>query len=328
MKNPKDWTKANLHQHLQDAVDLEFWTIPLYLTAAYSIKGLKELEAKSYPDAAKLVLSVVIQEMLHLEIVCNLCNALGHSPRFDTPQYSGSIPFIHPQKTDVPAHLQGYTLALGPLDENRLKLFCAIELPEAEKNTNWETQDSFHSIRQLYLALRDGITHLWGECYTGDAANTRQKRCFGGYKSKGGHHGFSQSVNSLATACNAIEAIIQQGEGASAHHVSPEFQPPREGEKFDTGWYKGELSHYQKLSILLHHRDHLPEVYTLAAGGGIAAAQDKLQIAFTDLRQELASSFNAVGPDMSADFWDKMFALKNAIIGVWEAGACPQFIDS
>ena len=66
MKDPAHWTRHDLHQHLQHAVDVEFWTIPLYLTALYSIKGLKELKPSDYPDAAKLVQSVAIQEMLHL----------------------------------------------------------------------------------------------------------------------------------------------------------------------------------------------------------------------------------------------------------------------
>ncbi|MBC8045416.1 MAG: hypothetical protein H7Y00_01330, partial [Fimbriimonadaceae bacterium] len=78
MKNPALWTKAELYAHLQHAIDIEFWTIPLYLTALYSIKGLKELKQKDYPDAAKLIQSVVIQGMLHLELVCNISNALGY----------------------------------------------------------------------------------------------------------------------------------------------------------------------------------------------------------------------------------------------------------
>ncbi|MEO8086686.1 MAG: ferritin-like domain-containing protein [Bacteroidota bacterium] len=79
MKNPVNWTKKELYEHLQHAVDVEFWTIPLYLTALYSIKGLKTQRKENYPDAAKLIQSVVIQEMLHLEIVANICNALGYS---------------------------------------------------------------------------------------------------------------------------------------------------------------------------------------------------------------------------------------------------------
>ena len=43
MKSPEQWTREELHTHLQQAIDLEFWTIPLYLSALYSIEGLDEL---------------------------------------------------------------------------------------------------------------------------------------------------------------------------------------------------------------------------------------------------------------------------------------------
>ena len=129
MKHPSLWTRTDLHRHLQHALDVEFWTIPLYLTALYSIKGLKTLKPHDYPDAAKLIQSVVIQEMLHLEIVCNLCNALGYSPKFHPPQYRDekNIPFIHPKKESLPSHLHGYMCQPDALSESTLKLFCAIE---------------------------------------------------------------------------------------------------------------------------------------------------------------------------------------------------------
>jgi hypothetical protein len=85
MKHPTQWNKEDLYKHPQHALDLELWTIPLYLTALYSIKGLKNLKSHDYPDAAKLVFAVVIQEMLYLELVCNICNALGYSPRLKMP---------------------------------------------------------------------------------------------------------------------------------------------------------------------------------------------------------------------------------------------------
>lgn len=34
----KGWTPKHVRKHLKNAVYLEMWTIPLYLTAAYSIK--------------------------------------------------------------------------------------------------------------------------------------------------------------------------------------------------------------------------------------------------------------------------------------------------
>src|SRR5206468_147070 len=129
MKHPSLWTKSDLHHHLKHALDLELWTIPLYLTALYSIKDLKKLKPHDYPDAAKLIYSIVIQEMLHLELVCNISNALSYAPKFSPPVYDEQkgIPFIHPTKDCLPELLAGYSVKPQALNENSLRLFCAIE---------------------------------------------------------------------------------------------------------------------------------------------------------------------------------------------------------
>src|SRR5678816_3848708 len=144
MKDPLYWEKSDLHHHLQHALDLELWTIPLYLTALYSIKDLHRKPHSEYPDAAKLIFSVVIQEMLHLELVCNISNALGFSPSFYPPCYDEKkgIPFIHPTKDCLPPALTGYEVIPQALNQHSLRLFCAIELPHPAKETVWENEKS------------------------------------------------------------------------------------------------------------------------------------------------------------------------------------------
>ena len=329
MKDPARWTRQDLHQHLQHAVDVEFWTIPLYLTALYSIKGLKELKPSAYPDAAKLVQSVAIQEMLHLELICNICNALGYAPRFHPPQYreAHSIPFIHPHQHALPAHLHGYKCELGALDESRLKLFCAIELPHAPSEIRWEEEHSYTSIAMMYAALMEGVPLQWDASYVGAARNTRQKWTFKEYHERSGrHHGFSQTVHSLDDAFRAMDAIIEQGEGADSTRVPVEFRPPslEAGKEFDPGWFRGDLSHYHKFSLLLHHRDKLPEVHAVVPGADSATAQTELQVHYRRFLSELEASFRSDGPEMTPTFWDAMFGLADALIAVWESGACPE----
>ncbi len=328
MKDPAHWTRLDLHQHLQHAVDVELWTIPLYLTALYSIKGLKGLQPPAYPDAAKLVQSVAIQEMLHLELIGNVCNALGYTPRFHPPRYrdAGSIPFIHPREDVLPRHLHGYRCALGALDENRLKLFCAIELPHAPTEIRWEEERVYASIAMMYAALMEGIALQWDKSYVGAERNTRQKTSFKEYHARSGrHHGFSQTVSSLDDALQAIDAIVEQGEGSTSTQVPVEFRPPvlEPGKEFDPGWFRGDLSHYHKFSLLLHHRERLPEVHGLVPGADSAAAQAELQARYRRLLSELNASFRADGPEMPPSFWDAMFGLTGALIAVWESGACP-----
>jgi hypothetical protein len=328
VKDPAGWTRHDLHQHLQHAVDVEFWTIPLYLTALYSIKGLRELQPSAYPDAAKLVQSVAIQEMLHLELICNISNALGHTPRFHPPRYREAhrIPFIHPHQDALPRHLHGYKCELGALDESRLKLFCAIELPHAPTGIRWEEERSYSSIAMMYAALTKGVTLQWEASYVGAARNTRQKSSFKEYHPRsGGHHGFSQTVHSVEDALRAMDAIVEQGEGADSTRVPVDFRPPplEVGKEFDPGWFRGDLSHYHKFSLLLHHRKKLPEVHAVVAGAGSAAAQAELQVRYRRFLSELDASFRADGPEMTAAFWDAMYGLTSALIAVWEAGACP-----
>src|ERR1039458_3953478 len=155
MKNPELWTKEDLHHHLQSALELEFWTIPLYLTALYSIKDLDKLEQRSYPDAAKLIASVVAQEMLHLELVCNISNAFGFAPKFKTPVYNESkgIPFFHTTMHDLPEILKGYFVKPQALNKDSLKLFCTIEIPFPESEINWEHERSYNSIADVYAEI-------------------------------------------------------------------------------------------------------------------------------------------------------------------------------
>jgi len=330
VKHPQHWSRTDLHLHLQHAIDLEFWTIPLYLTALYSIKGLKHAKSADFPEAAKLIESVVFQEMLHLEIACNLGNALGLRPQFNTPAYDPTkkIPFIFPKKEDLPEVLRDFQVRLGPLDKEHLKLFCAIEIPSHRRTFHWQDESHYRSIGELYEALRQGVEHLWDEGYVGDANNVRQKDNFREYHNKNGKsHGFSQPVRSAEDARKALLAIIDQGEGADAASVPPEYQPAStpKGKEFDAVSYDGHLSHYQKFRVLLHHSEKLPETYPVRTGASSQAAQQALDEHYRKFLAELQSSFHSVGPDMTDAFWGLMSKLGSAIIEVWESGSCPVF---
>ena len=178
------------------------------------------------------------QEMLHLEIVCNLCNAFGFTPHIHAPCYDESkgIPFIHPKNEVLPSALHGYVCKPGALNEASLKLFCAIELPHARHEIIWENQKAYHSIAEMYVALKEGITYLWDQYFVGDAHNIRQKNTFCEYHNKDGrNHGFSQAITNLPSAIKALDAIVEQGEGADGKRVHADFRPPQleAGKSFD-----------------------------------------------------------------------------------------------
>ena len=73
---------------LQQAVMVEHSTIPLYLTALFSIANGSEV-------AAATIHSVVIEEMLHMTIAANTLNAVGGAPMIDAPHFS------HPARAEL-----------------------------------------------------------------------------------------------------------------------------------------------------------------------------------------------------------------------------------
>jgi hypothetical protein len=81
---------ADLMQALQVAIELEHSTIPPYLCALYSIKQGANVEV------AELIRSVVIEEMLHMALVCNILISLGGKPNIGhakfVPTYPGALP--------------------------------------------------------------------------------------------------------------------------------------------------------------------------------------------------------------------------------------------
>ncbi|KAA9338982.1 ferritin-like domain-containing protein [Adhaeribacter soli] len=110
-RDPKHFEtdKAALRLLLQAAVNVELFTIPLYMTALYSLQGRHQItgnnnlyEGRLWPglapsfqpgksvgknikeneEAFNTIFSVFIEEMLHLQLASNLANALGTTPKF------------------------------------------------------------------------------------------------------------------------------------------------------------------------------------------------------------------------------------------------------
>lgn len=192
----KGWTEDNVREYLQHAVYLELWTVPLYLTAAYSINvpvdattGRPEMvnlddlpknqdgsydfaeftneQASQY--AFDSVLSIAIQEMLHLELAANILNAVrpaGQPPKNGswvkfTGEYAPSYKQPPPCLPTPPA---GLTLKFGPLDQDRLNLFMWIE----QKGSDAQEErflPEYDSIGDFYHALSYGLTACWSELY-------------------------------------------------------------------------------------------------------------------------------------------------------------------
>src|SRR5271167_1876894 len=113
-----------LQESLLTAIQLEFSTIPPYLCAQWSINGNNNGDPS---DVNGVIQGVVVQEMLHFGLACNMYTATGGSlsgmiatPSF-VPQYPGNLPGgVHP----------GLVVSLAPVGTLSLQTFMSIEYPD------------------------------------------------------------------------------------------------------------------------------------------------------------------------------------------------------
>lgn len=239
---PSDWTLDDLRLHLMGAVELELLTIPPYLTALYSLHPDTNLEA------ALIIRSVVVEEMLHLTLAANVLNAVGGRPDITgggyVPRYPAAIPYHDPQSFQV---------GLLPFGDPALDTFLAIENPAAPvapvaaaagaavpRVLELARDRGYPTIGAFYTAIQAGLRALDaapGELFTGKKSlQVRPEH----YYASGGK---VIVVRCLDDALAALEQIIEQGEG--------ELTGPLPDEKFDP---EGDLAHYYRFNELRRRR--------------------------------------------------------------------------
>jgi hypothetical protein len=190
-------TPDELRDHLQTAVEIEWSTVPPYLSALWSIpEGSNEL-------AATCIRDVVLEEMLHVTLVCNILNAIGGSPRFiprdSKPSPAPDYPTYLPHSDDE------FVVDLRPFSPEALETFRKIEQP-ATANAPPEP-DKYHTIAQFYEAVCDALKEHSPGIFTNDLA----KQVDGSYYYGGGGEAFK--IDNFDKAKEALDVIIFQGEG-------------------------------------------------------------------------------------------------------------------
>ncbi len=209
---------------LCQAAELEHAIMCQYLFAAFSLKqstdeGLTESELAAVTRWRRQISRVATQEMLHLALVHNLLSAIGAAPHLARPNL--------PQPADhYPAGVQ---LALLPFGERALRHFMFLERPEgmaiddaeglvahgaaiplvAEGDIVPRLQD-FATVGHLYRSIETGLHRLAGKL--------GERRLFVGpprAQATAPHFCWPEliAVTDLASACRAIEEILEQGEG-------------------------------------------------------------------------------------------------------------------
>jgi len=158
--------KAALQAIAQACVDVELFTLPLYMVSMYSIQGMHQITSRgndfyrgrlwpgaspardpaSSPNAAAFnhFFSVFIDEMLHLQLASNIAKALGVMPSYNSPalvnQDYGWVCY-GPDKTVLP-HILDFQdtikeyndikVKLDALTVEQNRLFLAIEQNEKD----------------------------------------------------------------------------------------------------------------------------------------------------------------------------------------------------
>jgi len=129
--------------------EVEFFTIPFYLTAVYSFTS----QALNNSELFKLqqkTLSVAVQEMYHLQLACNLANAFGVTPEIpnNLPLNAGEpilVPHLDPNK-------QPFRATLGNLPAV-IEAMIEVETPDPDHTYPEPNEDAtYPSIGDLYYA--------------------------------------------------------------------------------------------------------------------------------------------------------------------------------
>ncbi len=194
--NPDD--RSALQGLAQLAIQVEFTTIPAYLTALYSIRE---------PDSAayQALRGVVVEEMFHINVAANLLVAIGGLPRF-TPPFAPSYPCFLPLANPATTPLIGlYRASLDVF----AKVFEAIETPAPSDAP--PQHENYNTIAQLYGALRQGLERYSGQppLFTPNPEGRQRTDIY-----LGKFGGTPEKINKLPDAENAINQIVQQGEGS------------------------------------------------------------------------------------------------------------------
>jgi len=203
--------KSELFNNLQTAIELEHSTIPPYLTAFFTINQ----ETNEF--AWNTIRSVVMEEMLHMSLACNIMNAVNGSPSIDDPKF---IP-------EYPAELnfadRKFDVGIIKFSEAAIQTFMEIEKPEEEK-LKVKGEDfkklmapiniNEHTIGEFYEVIKEQLISLVDQYGEDSVFNGDQKKQMSS-KEYYGSGGKLIEVVDLKSAIFAIDIIVEQGEGAS-----------------------------------------------------------------------------------------------------------------
>lgn len=275
---------SDLFPFIQKAIELEHSTIPPYLTALFSIKS------GSNRDISRLIYSVVIEEMLHFTIACNILNAFGGKPQIYFPAFIPNYP------TSLPLNINNSLIVgLERFSKRQLtNVFMEIEEPEIPlvfpKNISFLKEDNpqFGTIGLFYAAIKEKIKTFEIETLPGNKAYQVISDRFSNRE--------LFPILSKQDALNAIDIIVEQGEGTTIKPI----------DQFN------HLAHYYRFKEInigrkLIENNSIPQGYSYT-GDDIELEEDKVYPIFPDtkLNQLLSNSIERNKAELFATTYTKL----------------------
>jgi len=217
--------REHLWYLLAEAAQVEHLIMCQYLYASFSLKagprdGLTAEQAAAVARWRTMLTGIAIEEMLHLALVFNVMTAIGAAPPLSRPNF--------PRRSDdLPGGVQ---FRLLPFGTDSLTHFLYLERPEGMERTDAQefvpvipshepvepgeaisrAQD-FGTVGHLYRGIEQGLADLsarFGErgLFVGPRRTQATPELFRWPQ--------LVAVHDLASATDAINEIIEQGEGA------------------------------------------------------------------------------------------------------------------
>lgn len=276
---------ANILKHLQTALEIEYSTVPIYLYTYYSINRTPSPDAfpKKTPaarieklatfanEAGGVMMSIAVEEMLHMALAGNLIRSLGGRPDLDlyrkpSTKYPTPLPHHSPTFNPDPQAKGELEIPLARFSDAQLGYFLAIEYPEAKgakpQGDDWDTIGQFYDYieQRIDRDTRDAdfgntATQLapGRHYYSPNNVDTIHPRKadwqaapidWSEPSARGAHaavypnarsSGGLVAVHDKASAREAMRIIRRQGEGKA---TDPTHEYDDRGDHEETHWYK------------------------------------------------------------------------------------------
>lgn len=204
-----------LLEALQEAVEIEFSTVPLYLYAMWSLD-----DASLKGTAGSTMVSIVKQEMVHMGIAANILAGLGGRPLFINTGMQQEVIPVFPGKLKAGVHAS-LTAHLAPVSK-ALLLNTLMVIEEPDKIPAGAGGPDFKPTGEKTIGVfYDAISTQLGSLGASHALDVNRQIDLSSYFGNVAPTPFP----TVAQAQQGIELILDQGEGAAGSPFGPDGKP-------------------------------------------------------------------------------------------------------